>query len=412
MSEVFLYEDIAKFITCIEGSFLKVRLDKEKSIAYADYLFYATYGKDSKTLRSIMGKDSFIDLELVIRNRQGALVSLLGKFADNKAVQIKGYIPEDNTDYMYCVLIKDTGAIEQYKELEMEHDRYKVLMDTIDDAILEIDKDNRVEHCSKVYLSKFGFEILNENILDYVEKKAFIYKEDVEAFKEIYSMIMNEVTRCSTEIRVKNKKDKYIWCELTATAVRDSENVIQRVIIIIKNINRERIMRNNLLNRVGKDELTGLYNKKSGRDTITSLIRQGVDRGALLFIDIDKFKQINDIYGHMLGDKILKSVAECMREVFRGEDILCRFGGDEFCIFMSEAPIEVASKRAEHLQLLIKNIKLKDCEGLIVDVSIGIAEYIQEPDENIESLFENSDKALYQAKAQGKGTYRIYGRGD
>ncbi len=142
------------------------------------------------------------------------------------------------------------------------------------------------------------------------------------------------------------------------------------------------------------DELTGIYNRRGCMERLGN----GDRRYALLFIDIDHFKEINDTYGHEAGDRVLKEVARVIASHIRKDDILCRYGGEEFLLFVANASEEQARVIAEKLR---KHIQIHEFEGIgKVTVSIGIA--IRERNESIGSLINRADKNLYVAKKSGR----------
>ncbi|BDY13125.1 diguanylate cyclase [Hydrogenimonas cancrithermarum] len=142
------------------------------------------------------------------------------------------------------------------------------------------------------------------------------------------------------------------------------------------------------------DALTGAYNR---RGCLRRLGNNG-KRYALLFVDIDHFKQINDTYGHDVGDEVLKTVARIMATHIRREDVLCRYGGEEFLVFVSNASQDQARMIAEKLR---KHIQIHRFDGVEnVTVSIGIA--IRRRNESIGSLIARADKNLYKAKNEGR----------
>ena len=154
------------------------------------------------------------------------------------------------------------------------------------------------------------------------------------------------------------------------------------------------------------DKLTGLYNR-AGYDVLS----RSVDLGstAVLMIDADKFKDINDQYGHDVGDKILQKFARVLRKTFRSEDYICRIGGDEFVVFMMHVTDELRD-------LII--LKIKQINSALADVSdelppasasIGIAFGHDAPD--METLLKHADEALYNVKENGRGGGSFYDPG-
>jgi diguanylate cyclase (GGDEF)-like protein len=142
------------------------------------------------------------------------------------------------------------------------------------------------------------------------------------------------------------------------------------------------------------DPLTEVFNRRGCMRALGG----GDHRYALLFIDIDKFKTINDTYGHEKGDDVLRTVARIIATHIRKEDIFCRYGGDEFLLFVANANSEQAHIIAEKLR---KHIDIHRFDGVEnVTVSIGIA--IRQRNESIGSLIARADKSLYRAKSEGR----------
>jgi diguanylate cyclase (GGDEF)-like protein/PAS domain S-box-containing protein len=154
-----------------------------------------------------------------------------------------------------------------------------------------------------------------------------------------------------------------------------------------------------------KDELTGLYNRRGlldiGRREAERAKRHGHPLCALL-IDIDHFKQINDTYGHTIGDQVLRAFAECCRKNVREVDVVGRIGGEEFIILLPETDSASSHKVAERLRKRILKTGFKTRAGDVhLTVSIGLATYAQE-DPDLDMLYRQADEALYLAKKAGR----------
>lgn len=154
------------------------------------------------------------------------------------------------------------------------------------------------------------------------------------------------------------------------------------------------------------DKLTGLYNR-AGYDVLSRSVDLGTT--AVLMIDVDKFKDINDQYGHDVGDKILQKFARVLRKTFRSEDYICRIGGDEFVVFM----MHVTDELRDLIILKTKQINsaLADASDELppASASIGIAFGHDAPD--METLLKHADEALYNVKENGRGGGSFYDPG-
>ena len=153
-----------------------------------------------------------------------------------------------------------------------------------------------------------------------------------------------------------------------------------------------------------RDELTGAYNRRHLREVLTlESMRNDRHGGAfsLLILDIDHFKHINDDYGHLAGDLVLKRVAEIIAGELRQTDVLCRYGGEEFAVLLPQTPLVGARTTAERIRLAVERSQYYAVDSeLLVTLSIGVAEYIRREDP--ERTFQRADEALYRAKDAGR----------
>ncbi|WFU41913.1 EAL domain-containing protein [Bradyrhizobium sp. CB82] len=159
------------------------------------------------------------------------------------------------------------------------------------------------------------------------------------------------------------------------------------------------------------DELTALPNRVSFRDEIERLLTISHDAerlSALLFVDLDQFKQVNDTLGHPCGDQLLCAVANRLREMLRPEDFVARFGGDEFVVFQQNinAPEDAAALARRIVERLSERYRI-DNHLVEIGASIGIA--LTSPEgSSADTLLKNADMALYRAKADGRGTFCFF----
>ena len=156
------------------------------------------------------------------------------------------------------------------------------------------------------------------------------------------------------------------------------------------------------------DALTRLYNRRHFENNFEREFARSKRYGSPLsvaIIDIDFFKKINDTYGHLCGDYVLKEVAYNMVNNFRQTDFVFRYGGEEFAVILTETPDENAKVPLERLRKLIENTKFSfNGENIKVTVSIGVSSNIS--CDNAWDMFEVADKALYEAKGSGRNQVR------
>jgi diguanylate cyclase (GGDEF)-like protein len=163
-----------------------------------------------------------------------------------------------------------------------------------------------------------------------------------------------------------------------------------------------KLQRDILKNLALRDQLTGLYNRYFLLDIAKKKVAQAIRHQqpfCLLMIDIDHFKQINDTHGHLTGDAILKAVSKYLSKGNRQEDVVARFGGEEFVFLLDQCQLSDAEEKAEVIRRVIESLKP---HGIKVTISIGLAEFDEEIDLGFTELLKRADDALYLAKEQGR----------
>jgi diguanylate cyclase (GGDEF)-like protein len=159
-----------------------------------------------------------------------------------------------------------------------------------------------------------------------------------------------------------------------------------------------------------KDSLTGCFTRNHAVDVIDAELRRARRSQtpvSMIMFDLDHFKDINDRYGHLAGDAVLNAVGKRMKEVLRGSDLKCRYGGEEFLVLLPETPLHGARRVAETLRREIAERPVPWAgEGLTITASFGLAQTI--PGEvNVQAVIARADQALYRAKDDGRNCVRI-----
>ncbi|KPB01654.1 PleD family two-component system response regulator [Ahrensia marina] len=154
------------------------------------------------------------------------------------------------------------------------------------------------------------------------------------------------------------------------------------------------------------DGLTGLHNRRYLDTHLQTLVERARNRGrelSLLITDIDKFKSINDTYGHATGDDVLREFANRLRQNVRGMDLACRYGGEEFVIVMPDTSAQMAAEVAERLRESVEEAGFASADQVLsVTTSVGVATLNRNSDDNMSDLLKQADTALYEAKAGGR----------
>lgn len=165
-----------------------------------------------------------------------------------------------------------------------------------------------------------------------------------------------------------------------------------------------------LEHRATHDPLTDLPNRTLLMDRIEhalALTARSEKRVALLCLDMDRFKEVNDTFGHEVGDRLLKLVANILSRCVRHEDTVARLGGDEFVLLLEGLKdVQAASQLAERISNTLRRSVILDGHKIFISVSIGVA-VSNSSEDTPAQLLRRADDAMYQAKREGKGTYRV-----
>jgi diguanylate cyclase (GGDEF)-like protein/PAS domain S-box-containing protein len=211
----------------------------------------------------------------------------------------------------------------------------------------------------------------------------------------------------------KDGSELVLW--VTATCARDAGGRIINYVRVFTNISALKDAQRKLEQVASFDALTNLPNRRLFNDRLNqALLRasRSKRRVGLLFLDLDKFKEVNDTLGHDIGDQLLREVAVRLEKCVRGSDSLCRLGGDEFTIVVENATLPVDAIRvAERIvQALVTPFVLSGHE-VKTTVSVGVAIY---PDDGTEAatLIKNADVAMYRAKHGGGNRYELFSTSD
>lgn len=219
---------------------------------------------------------------------------------------------------------------------------------------------------------------------------------------------LDKSQKVEMELQILNSQNSIRWVFLKGKY--NKEKNISRVTGILIDISEKKLHQINLKQRAELDPLTNLYNRKTAQMLIEEYLSHAEphDSGALVIIDIDNFKKINDTCGHPFGDRIIINIAYTLKKTFRSSDIIGRIGGDEMIVFMKNVKSKkiIETKLKKIIQTIIDNAP-KSGKTQRVTCSLGCAIFPYSGTD-FQTLYNNADTALYMAKSQGKGIAIIY----
>ncbi len=216
------------------------------------------------------------------------------------------------------------------------------------------------------------------------------------------------------EMRYLHKTGQVVWTLVSCSLVRDAQGQAMYFILQSQDITGRKQVEDQLVWAANYDALTELFNRRRFYEELEQELAQAQrygTRGALLFLDLDGFKYVNDTLGHRAGDELLRTVAGLLKKRLRQTDILARLGGDEFAVILPRVDADQARGVAANiLEAVHEHTSLFDGHPMHVTTSIGIALF---PDHglNAEELVTHADMAMYHAKGAGRNHYSVYGPG-
>ena len=204
------------------------------------------------------------------------------------------------------------------------------------------------------------------------------------------------------------------FLQLIKRPTYDEKGNINGIIALINDVTKQHLLELELEKRSKTDPLTGLLNKGATEELIRMMLlnyykdNKENSKCALIMIDIDKFKEINDTLGHAKGDRVLAAIGNIIKESFKGKDVAGRIGGDEFMVFLRDIEIkENALLMAERLEKQTAKLIMRPEINSYVSLSIGIA-ILPDHGKTFEDLYAAADKALYYVKKKGRANWKLY----
>jgi diguanylate cyclase (GGDEF)-like protein/PAS domain S-box-containing protein len=269
-----------------------------------------------------------------------------------------------------------------------------------------------------------GCEILgySEDELRAIHMGALCLAEDIEAMRTITrAVIEGSRTHATLERRYIRKDGRHVWCQTSIAGARDADGNVLYLIAQVENIDarkqherqREALQRE-LEHRARHDSLTGLINRQSFEHTLEAILGSRADdrQHSLCFIDLDRFKILNDSAGHAAGDLLLRQLAQRLQKRVRSHDVLARLGGDEFGLLLPDCSSEDASRLCAQLIDSVNALHFSwEGSTFTLGASIGVVPF-QAGHLSLNELMSRADVACYSAKNEGRNRVVIYAGDD
>ena len=277
-------------------------------------------------------------------------------------------------------------------------------------AVMEWDREFRLVRWSPQAENIFGWHA-NEVLGMPINDNPLIHEGDREKFAELVGGLMKgDEPRATGVTRGQRKDGETIWCEWHHSALLDDQGGIVSILSFVQDVSARIEAEERLQNLATRDTLTGLPNRVLLHERLSQAIskaRRTGQRVGVMFIDLDRFKNVNDTLGHRIGDELLKHVTRALSGALREADLLARLGGDEFMVIVEDVDDpSVLSRIAQKLLAAIAQPFKIDQNDIFVTSSIGISVYPDDSDDPDE-LMKHADVAMYRSKELGRNTYQF-----
>ena len=309
-----------------------------------------------------------------------------------------------------CIFTDITELKKAQQKLEMNEERYRIVAEISDDYLFEYDIETDTMYYTEKYAKRFDTGLILENFGVSMKKRDFIYSEDWPLFEKIYERLIKGETLFTEKYRVKEVNGEIKWYSICFTTIYDANNVPLKSIGKITDIDAQKKETDKLRERAQRDSMTKLSNKSTTKKLIQKYISEDTDANhALMIIDVDNFKKINDTFGHMMGDYVLVEMASKLKKIFRSTDVMGRIGGDEFLVMLRGIYCDsLINEKANAICKLFRSICVSEDADYKITGSIGISVYPKDGT-TYEELLKKADEALYNAKKSGKDQFKRYG---
>jgi diguanylate cyclase (GGDEF)-like protein/PAS domain S-box-containing protein len=299
-------------------------------------------------------------------------------------------------------------AIEQKQKeeaLRKSEAKFRAMTENVTDLIVTLDVSGKVKYASPSYKLIFGTEAnLGNSFLTYT------HPADVQRVSKKFTKLLKDKKPAEVQFRYLHTEGYYITIETRAMPVLKGDGEIENVVVVARDVTERNKHEETIKRMAFHDQLTGLPNRRSFTEEFEVHLKKAENQDeqlGILFLDLDRFKFINDSLGHAFGDLVLKEVSVRLKKFIRGNGKVYRMSGDEFTIILEKAnPTKLKQKMSNLLELFSDPIIVND-EMIHITASIGVSLFPSDG-HDAKTLLKNADLAMYRAKENGKNTYHYY----
>lgn len=344
--------------------------------------------------------------------RNGETVGVLAVYSDICDAfdePARGLLMEMAADISFALdrFVADAERKLGEEKLRMSEMRLRTIIETEPECVKLVGRDGALLDINAAGLAMFEVDSV-EQVREY-RLQSFLLPEYREPYEDLHQRVLQGES-AMLEFEIVGRRGTRRWLEIHAAPMRDADGQIVSVLGISRDVTERKDSEQQIQYLANFDALTGLPNRNLLADHLQfaiNMAKRSNGHLAVMFIDLDRFKDINDTLGHSVGDAFLIEVGARVKTVLRDSDTASRLGGDEFILVLPDTDAQGAASIVDKLLDVVSQPYEVDQYALIVTASIGIAIYPNDG-ENLETLSRSADTAMYRAKEEGRNGYRFF----
>jgi diguanylate cyclase (GGDEF)-like protein/PAS domain S-box-containing protein len=381
-------------------------LEELRAIGSTEALF-ANPENRRALLEKLKRDGKLVEAECELRRRDGSIITItenarLNRDERGQAIGFEGTLTD---------ITERKRAEQQFYE---EKERAEVTLQSIADAVITTDRAGTVDYINPIAEKLTGWasdEACGRNVTEIVK---LVKDGSHEAVEDPVSLALasGDPIHLADQTALVSRRGLEVPIQATVAPIRDRAGQTAGAVIVFSDVSRERRMKRLLSYQAAHDALTGLINRREFESRLSSAIESAradkAIRHAMIYVDLDQFKVVNDTCGHPAGDQLLRHVTGILQTRVRANDVLARLGGDEFGVLLEHCTPDQALRIADSLRQAIHDLRFQwGSNTMQIGASIGIVE-IDQKTESVATLLSAADIACYSAKDGGRNRVQVY----